>query len=92
MLSVLLIFAGFQWRNAQIGQIKAVTESSKAKFTANRDSLDPLLDALKAGKRFKRLSLLLWGKPKTELRADMMTALTSAVFWVKEKNRLEGSL
>lgn len=81
------IFAVFQWRNAEIGQIKALTESSKAKFTSNRSLFDALLDALRAGKRLKQVP---WGNRETELKADVMTALTESVFWVKEKNRLEG--
>ena len=83
------IFAAFQWRNAEIGQIRALSESSTAKFTSNRSSLVALLDALKAGKRLKRLLWLLPINQETELRANIMTALTQAVFWVKEKNRLE---
>jgi WD40 repeat protein len=81
------IFAGFQWRNAEIGQIKALSESSKAKFTSNRYSFDALLDALRAGTRLKNPLLSIGA---SQLKADVMTALTESVFWVKEKNRLEG--
>ncbi|MBW4533661.1 MAG: TIR domain-containing protein [Pleurocapsa minor HA4230-MV1] len=87
------IIAGFQWRNAEIGQIKALSESSKAKFTSNRSSFDALLDALRAGTRLKHPLLqvgLPWSNGETQLKADVMTALTESVFWVKEKNRLEG--
>ncbi len=86
------LIAGFQWRNAEIGQIKALSESSKAKFTSNRSSFDALLDALRAGTRLKRPLLqvrLPWSNGETQLKADVMTALTESVFWVKEKNRLE---
>ncbi|MBD2607035.1 TIR domain-containing protein [Scytonema hofmannii FACHB-248] len=87
------IIAGVQWRNAEIGQIKALSESSKAKFTSNRFSFDALLDALKASTRLKHPLLqvgLPWSNAETQLKADVMTALTESVFWVKEKNRLEG--
>jgi WD40 repeat protein/energy-coupling factor transporter ATP-binding protein EcfA2 len=83
---IVAVFAFIQYRNAEIGQIKALIESSKAKFTANRDSFDALLDALRAGTRLKNPLLHI---EETELKAEVMTVLTESVFWVKEKNRFE---
>ncbi|MGI8504959.1 MAG: AAA-like domain-containing protein, partial [Hassallia sp.] len=41
------IFAGVKWRDADRGQIEALTSSSNVKFTLNRSSFDALIDALK---------------------------------------------
>ncbi|MBD0264910.1 MAG: AAA-like domain-containing protein, partial [Tolypothrix sp. Co-bin9] len=48
------IFAGFQWRAADEGQILALTTSSNANFKFNRNSFDALIDALKAGRQLKQ--------------------------------------
>lgn len=76
-----------QWIRAEQGQIKALTQTTKAEFTVNRDTLPALLSALEAGTRLQRLPVFL--RPP-ELQADVMTALAQGVYWVREKNRLEG--
>lgn len=82
----LLGLAVWQWRKAEIGQVQALSESSKAKFTSNRYSFDPLLTALEAGTRLKQLP---WHNQETQLKAGVMTALIESVSWVREKNRIE---
>ena len=85
VLLLIASFAGIQWRKAEIGQIEALTQASSAKFTENRDSLAPLIDAIRAGERLQRLP---WRQREQPLQADVMTVLRQAIFWIKEKNRL----
>lgn len=86
IMTLLAISSGIQSREAQIGQIKALTQSSESKFTLNRYSLDALVDALKAGERLQQLS---WANREPQLQTEVKKVLTQAVFWIKERNRLE---
>jgi len=79
------IFAGVKWRDADRGQIEALTSSSNAKFTLNRSSFDALIDALRAGKRLKRS---IWYRNDPKLKAKVMEAF-SAAYWVRESNILQ---
>ena len=79
------IFAGFQWRAADEGQILALTSSSNAKFQLNRSSFDALIDALRAGKRLKHS---IWYRNDPKLKAKVMEAF-SAAYWVRESNILQ---
>jgi WD40 repeat protein len=79
------IFAGFQWRVADEGQIQALTISSNSNFKLNRSSFDALIDALKAGRQLKRS---IWYRNDPKLKAKVMEAF-SAAYWVRESNRLE---
>lgn len=81
------IFAGYQWRAADYGQIQALTTSSKANFIANRYSFDALIDGLRARRKLKQS---IWYRNDTELQAQVMEALGNAVYSVTESNRLEG--
>ncbi|BAY91216.1 MULTISPECIES: WD40 repeat domain-containing protein [unclassified Tolypothrix] len=81
------IFAGYQWRQAEIGQIQALNQSSKANFTANRNSFDALIDVLKAGKHLQQLP---GGITDQQVQADVLTNLAQSVNWVREQNRLQG--
>jgi WD40 repeat protein len=81
------IFAGYQWRQAEIGQIQALNQSSKANFTANRNSFDALIDVLKAGKHLQQFPL---GITDQQVQADVLTNLVQSVNWVREQNRLQG--
>ncbi|MCC5617840.1 hypothetical protein LC605_22685 [Nostoc sp. CHAB 5836] len=81
------IFAGYQWRQAEIGQIQALNQSSKANFTANRNSFDALIDVLKAGKRLQQLP---GGITDQQVQANVLTNLAQSVNWVREQNRLQG--
>lgn len=76
-----------QWIRAEQGQIQALSQTTKAEFTINRDTLPPLLTALQAGTRLKRLPAFL--RPPA-LQADVVTALAQGVYWVREQNRLQG--
>ncbi|BAZ08590.1 WD-repeat protein [Calothrix sp. NIES-4071] len=81
------VFAGYQWRQAEIGQIQALNQSAKANFTANRNSFDTLIDALRAGKRLQQFPL---GINDQQVQADILTNLGQSVKWVREQNRLQG--
>ncbi|MFQ4135709.1 NACHT and WD repeat domain-containing protein [Nodosilinea sp. PGN35] len=85
-VSGLAFLALDQWLRAEQGQIKALTQTTNAEFTVNRDRLEPLLHALEAGTRLQRIPAFL---RQPELQADVMTALAQGVYWVREQNRLE---
>lgn len=86
-VSGLAFLALDQWIRAEQGQIKALTRTTNAEFTVSRDRLDPLLHALEAGTQLQRMPAFL--RPPG-LEADVMTALAQGIYWVREKNRLEG--
>ncbi|WP_427159974.1 WD40 repeat domain-containing protein [Aliinostoc sp. HNIBRCY26] len=81
------ILAGYQWRQAEIGQIQALSQSSKTNFTVNRNSFDALIDVLKAGKHLQQFP---GGITDQEVEADVLTNLAQSVNWVREQNRLQG--
>ncbi len=82
--AVVLGFAGLQWYQNQVAQIKTLTASSEALFASDQ-KLDAVIEGLKAGKKVKRA---IGVDDDTRFRA--MTALQHAVYWVRERNRLEG--
>ncbi|MFN6478603.1 AAA-like domain-containing protein [Nostoc sp. DedQUE07] len=86
VVAVIAIFAGFQWREAKIGQIQALTTSSKIQFTINQYSFDALIDALKAA---RLLQHSIFVKNEHELQMQVMEAVSNAVYGVRESNRLE---
>ncbi|MEM7553489.1 MAG: AAA-like domain-containing protein [Cyanobacteria bacterium P01_A01_bin.84] len=86
---VVTTFAGFKWRDAEIGEIQALVTSSKAKFTYNKYTVEALIDALKANKKFKQ-SIWLRLQNDKNLKRDVLEALSNAVYGVRESNRLEG--
>ncbi|MEG3924304.1 nSTAND1 domain-containing NTPase [Microcoleus sp. T3_D1] len=88
-LSGFAVFAGYQWRQAEIGLIKALTQSSKANFAANKNSFDALIDVLTATKSLQQLP---WGSTDQKLQTNVLTALAESVSWVREENRLQGHL
>ncbi|MGD1698842.1 CHAT domain-containing protein [Dapis sp. BLCC M229] len=77
--------AGWQWQNSIKSEIQALSASSKALFTSNRYSFDPLIGALRAGKKLKNS---IWWRNDAKLKLEVMEAL-SAIYWVRESNRLE---
>lgn len=79
-----VIGAGY-WRTADRERIRAQTNFARASFTVNRDTLDALLEALKAG---KQLQQSFWLRNDSELRAEVMEGLLQTTNWVKEYNRL----
>ncbi|MEG4197277.1 nSTAND1 domain-containing NTPase [Microcoleus sp. Pol12A5] len=88
-LSGFAVFAGYQWRQAEIKLIEALTQSSKANFAVNRNSFDALIDALTANKRLQQLP---WGSTDQKLQTDLLATLAQSVIWVREENRLQGHL
>jgi len=82
----LTILTGTAWINAERGQIIALSQASEAKFILNRDSLDPLVEALKAATRLKQIG---WVPGNKEVREQVMETLTQAVYWVRERDRLK---
>ncbi|UNU19868.1 hypothetical protein D0A34_14180 [Microcoleus vaginatus PCC 9802] len=86
-LSGFAVFAGYQWRQAEIGLIEALTKSSQANFAVNRHSFDGLIDALKANKHLQQLP---WGSTDQKLQTNVLTTLAQSVSWVREENRLQG--
>lgn len=87
ILTGLTFFTVYQWRKADKAGIQAFTTSSKANFVANRHSFDALIAGLRAGKQLKQS---FWYRNDQELRTQVMEALGSAVYGVRESNRLEG--
>ncbi|EGJ34372.1 WD-40 repeat-containing protein [Moorena producens 3L] len=84
-LSVLASFTFFSFIRAKNNEIIALTKSSEVLYSANRESLAPLIEALKAGKRLK--SAIGVG---TDTRTQTLAALQQGIYAVRESNRLEG--
>ena len=82
----LTLLTGTAWIKAERGQIIALSQASEAKFILNRNSLDPLVEALKAGSRLKQID---WVPGNKEVREHVMETLTQAVHWVRERDRLQ---
>jgi hypothetical protein len=80
------IFAAVKWRDADEGQIQALTTSSNAKFQLNRSSFDALIDALKTGRQLKRS---IWFRNDSKLQLKVMEVVSNAAYWVRESNILE---
>ncbi|MEJ6486847.1 AAA-like domain-containing protein [Nostoc punctiforme UO1] len=80
------IFA-VNWREADKGQIQAITTSSIAKYTTNQNTFDALIDALKAE---KKLQQSIWYRNDSELQTQVMEALANSVYSVRESDLLEG--
>jgi len=81
------ILAGYQWRKAEIGQVVALQQTSEAQFAVNRQSFDALLVGLDAAQRFRSL---IGDTANPKMRADIQATLGEAVYWTRERNRLEG--
>ncbi|WP_375513032.1 AAA-like domain-containing protein [uncultured Nostoc sp.] len=81
------IFAVDKWREADRGQIQALTTFSSTKYTINRNTFDALIDALRTGRQLKQS---IWYKNDPELQTQFMEALGNAVYGVRESTRLEG--
>lgn len=85
--SGLAVFAGYQWLQLAQNQIRANSQYSQYLFTLNPNTLDSLIEALKAAEAYQRTPKL-FGTAKLE--PIVMEALTQSVYWVREKNRMEG--
>jgi WD40 repeat protein/energy-coupling factor transporter ATP-binding protein EcfA2 len=81
---ILAGFAGWQWRQAALEQIKTLTQSSVV-LLASHQGIDALIEALKAG---NQLNYIPW--PNDETQKKVRLALQQTVYERGEKNRLEG--
>jgi WD40 repeat protein/energy-coupling factor transporter ATP-binding protein EcfA2 len=77
------IFAGYQWRQAEIERIQALSASSEAKLEV--DQLEALIGSLQAGKEAKQLWI-----SKATLINEVRGRLQKVTSEVRELNRLEG--
>ncbi|MBD2678230.1 MULTISPECIES: TIR domain-containing protein [Nostoc] len=91
------IVAAIGWKEAdrqriaaQKSELQAVISASDARFTVNRDTIDALIEALKAGKKLKELDTAKITIPNQE-RAEVMKVLGQAIYWVRERDRLNES-
>ncbi len=72
---------------AERGQIEATRKASEASFALDRNSFDALIEGLKAGTQLKHS---IGAKADPQIRAEVMTTLGQAIYWVRERDRLEG--
>ena len=87
LLSTGLIFALLGQRDAKIGQSNASKQSARVNLNSNQ-SLDAMLDSLRAGKALKHQLLALF-KPKEPLKQQIEGTLQWSVYQVKELNRIQ---
>jgi WD40 repeat protein len=73
-------------RRAEQAQLRALNQSAQALFLSDQ-RFDALLSATQAGQLFQTLEPE-WQTP--ELRSQVLSALQQALFWIQERNRLEG--
>ncbi|NEQ47906.1 MAG: TIR domain-containing protein [Leptolyngbya sp. SIOISBB] len=71
---------------AERSRIRALNQSAQALFLSDQ-RFDALLAATQAGQLFKTLEPEL---QMPELRSQVLSALQQTLFWVQERNRLEG--
>jgi WD40 repeat protein len=81
------VFAGYQWRQAEINQITALGKSSEAFLVSNQD-LDALISSLQAGIKLNQPLLKVFPF-KAELKNEVAKTLQQSVYQVKERNRLQ---
>ncbi|AOY83534.2 hypothetical protein BJP36_30085 [Moorena producens JHB] len=85
MLAISTISAAIFWAEARNNEITALIKSSEALYGSNSHALDPLKDALEAGKKLK------WSVGvSSDTMDDAMSSLQQAFYGVRERNRLEG--
>ncbi len=73
---------------AEQNEINAFCKSSEAYFALDRP-LDALVEALQAGSRLLQAD---WPGQDTHLKTEVITVLLQALYWVRERNRLEGHM
>ena len=85
MLAISTVFAAIFWAQARNNEITALIKSSEALYGSNSHALDPLKDALEAGKKLK------WSVGVSSDTKDIaMSSLQQAFYGVRERNHLEG--
>jgi WD40 repeat protein/energy-coupling factor transporter ATP-binding protein EcfA2 len=85
-LTGLTAIALFNLRTAQIGQATAARASAETQLRLNQ-SLDGLIDSLRAGKSLKHGLLQLFA-PEAEIQEQVKGTLQTAVYTVRERDRL----
>ncbi|MBR8833748.1 MAG: CHAT domain-containing protein [Stigonema ocellatum SAG 48.90 = DSM 106950] len=88
---ILALVAWWQWENARLNEIKALSVSSKALLTSGED-FDALIESLKASRRLNEtLAHLAFHKfeEKVVLQKQVNILLQEAVYKVTERYRLE---
>ena len=80
--------AGWQWRQAVIGEIEAGIGASEALLASDQkfDDLDALINSLKAGKKLKQSFIL-----DAKLRNRVKGTLQKVVYGIHERDRLENN-
>lgn len=78
--------AQYAQKLAEQSQLKALNQSAQALFLSDQ-RFDALLSATQAGQLFQSLEP---EEQTPELRAQVLSALQQILFWVRERNRLEG--
>jgi WD40 repeat protein len=79
-------FAGYQWQQSQIAQIRNLTVSTEFLLASNQD-FDALVQSLKATKVLKQT---FWAK--ADMQNDVAILIKQALYKVSELNRLQGHL
>ncbi|BCL39606.1 CHAT domain-containing protein [Nostoc sp. MS1] len=81
------LFAVFQWREAEIGQIKALSASSKALLLSHQE-LEAVTEGLQTGKKFQHsFWQAIW--PDADLGNQVRGTLQNVFSEVKESNRFQ---
>ncbi|EAZ89725.1 WD40 domain-containing protein [Crocosphaera chwakensis] len=75
-----------QRRQVAFGEIKAMTLSSEVSFESHH-TLDALLESLKAGIKLQEMG---WNNADPDLKIRLEKALSQSLYWIRERNRLEG--
>ncbi|MEM1309892.1 MAG: TIR domain-containing protein [Cyanobacteria bacterium P01_H01_bin.153] len=73
-------------KQAEQSRLRALSQSAQALFLSDR-RFDSLLSATQAGQLFQSLES---EQQLPELRSQVLSALQQSLFWVRERNRLEG--
>jgi WD40 repeat protein len=91
---VALMLAGaawWQWQNAHLGEIKAISVSSEALLTSAQD-FEALIESLKASRKLKETPTYLAFRrlqEKADIQKQVDILLQEALYKVTERNRLE---
>ncbi|KYC42465.1 hypothetical protein WA1_21105 [Scytonema hofmannii PCC 7110] len=88
---ILALVAWWQWQNARLNEIKAISVSSQALLTSSQD-FEALIQSLKAFKKLNKTPLFpAFHQPqeKADLQKQVNILLQEALYNVTERNRLE---
>lgn len=88
VMTGLVGLVGYEWRKAEIRQIRSYMSSAEANLLSNR-GFEAILDSLRAVERLRHPVLEIF-KPGIGLRNQVRGTLQKMVYQVEEVNRLEG--